>query len=100
MISRQLLCDRNPRHTCELTPGIVRPIQRNYPHWKLPRTRRGRSLRKADLDTPVLRLAHALRSWHPRVVLAAAGARHVAARDAQIRQGVRESVGTSLRKPL
>ena len=64
-----------------LTSGIVRPIHRSHPRGALFDGRGGRSLRKADLDTPVLRLAHALRGRHARVVLAAAGDRHVAAHD-------------------
>ena len=42
----------------------------------------GIALREDDLDTPVLRFAHTLRSRHPRIVLAATGDDHLVARDA------------------
>src|SRR5271165_1460406 len=53
-----------------------------------------------DLDTPVLLLAHTGRCRHARIVHAATGDGHIAARDTKSSQSSRHSVRPPLGKPL
>src|SRR5215831_6411956 len=53
-----------------------------------------------DLDATVLRLAHTGCGWHARIVHAATGHDHIAARHALGRQSVGDGIGTPLRKSL
>ncbi len=60
----------------------------------------GDDLREHDLDAPVLRLANSKRGRNARVVHAATGDHHVAARHPHAGQSVRHRIGAPLGKPL
>src|ERR1700730_6106761 len=100
---QRLKCDltsRDPGRPCRKRRSYSSSPPRSSPPGGRMRGAPAPALWEDDFDPAVLRLAHALRGGHSRVVLAAATDRHVAARNSHIRQRIRDVVGTPYGEPL